>query len=145
MSDIAFGAVWRPGTGTQWVRWGMSGDEFKAQDTTYFNQGLRVTCLEIEGGKIAAVWRPGPGTQWVLPGVARCPCHRGSKATRVLRRTAVARLGPDSAPSSRHPDGHTSTRDLGDDPHGMNEEHGWKSVVTALAREVTDQNRGRGS
>jgi hypothetical protein len=41
MSDIAFGAVWRPGSGAQWVRWGMSDDEFKTQDTTYFGQGLR--------------------------------------------------------------------------------------------------------
>jgi murein DD-endopeptidase MepM/ murein hydrolase activator NlpD len=70
MSDIAFGTVWRPGTGTQWVRWGMSGDEFKTQDTTYFGQGLRVTSLEIEGGKIAAVWRPGTGTQWVRWGMS---------------------------------------------------------------------------
>ena len=70
MSNIAFGAVWRPGSGTQWVRWGMSGDDFKAQDTTYFAQGLRVSTLEIEGGKIAAVWRPGTGTQWVRWGMS---------------------------------------------------------------------------
>ena len=70
MSDIAFGAVWRPGSGTQWVRWGMSGDEFKAQDTTYFGQGLRVTSLAIRDGRIAAVWRPGSGTQWVRWGMS---------------------------------------------------------------------------
>jgi murein DD-endopeptidase MepM/ murein hydrolase activator NlpD len=63
-------AVWRPGAGTQWVRWGMSGDEFKAQDTTYFNQGLRIACLAIENGKIAAVWRPGNGAQWVRWGLS---------------------------------------------------------------------------
>jgi hypothetical protein len=65
MSDIAFGAVWRPGAGMQWVHWDMSGDDFKAQDTTYFAQGLRVTSLAIRNGKLAAVWRPGAGTQWV--------------------------------------------------------------------------------
>jgi murein DD-endopeptidase MepM/ murein hydrolase activator NlpD len=69
MSDIAFGAVWRPGAGTQWVRWGMSGDEFKAQDTSYFGQGLRVSSLAIRDGRIAAVWRPGTGTQWVRWGM----------------------------------------------------------------------------
>jgi hypothetical protein len=41
MSD-AFATVWRPGSGAQWVRSGMSGDEFKTQDTTYFAQGLRI-------------------------------------------------------------------------------------------------------
>ena len=70
MSDIAFGAVWRPGSGTQWVRWGMSGDEFKAQDTTYFGQGLRISSLAIRDGRIAAVWHPGAGTQWVRWGMS---------------------------------------------------------------------------
>ena len=70
MSDIAFGTVWRPGTGAQWVRWGMSGDEFKAQDTTYFNQGLRVSELAIREGKFAAVWQPGNGTQWIRWGMS---------------------------------------------------------------------------
>ena len=65
MTDIAFGTVWRPGNGTQWVRWDMTGDQFKTQDKTYFDQGLRVTSLAIRNGKIAAVWRPGNGTQWI--------------------------------------------------------------------------------
>ena len=69
MADIAFGAVWRPGGGTQWVRWNMSGDQFKAQDTTYYNQGLRLSTLAIHRGRIAAVWRPGSGTQWVRWGM----------------------------------------------------------------------------
>jgi hypothetical protein len=43
MSDIAFGGIWRPESGAQWVRWGMSGGEYKAQDTTYFAQGRRRT------------------------------------------------------------------------------------------------------
>jgi hypothetical protein len=62
---MAFGAVWRPGTGTQRVHWGLSGDAFKAQDTTYFGQGLRVSSLAMRDGKLAAVWQPGTGTQWV--------------------------------------------------------------------------------
>jgi murein DD-endopeptidase MepM/ murein hydrolase activator NlpD len=70
MSDIAFGAVWRPGSGAQWVRWGMSADEFKTQDTTYFGQGLRISSLALRDGKIAAVWRPGTGTQWVRWGMS---------------------------------------------------------------------------
>src|SRR5215217_8072578 len=62
--EAAFTTVWRPGSGAQWVRWGMSDDEFKAQDTTYFAQGLRITSLTSENGKYAAVWQPGSGTQW---------------------------------------------------------------------------------
>ena len=48
----------------------MSGDEFKAQDTTYFNQGLRVSELAIREGKFAAVWQPGNGTQWIRWGMS---------------------------------------------------------------------------
>lgn len=69
MSDIAFGTVWRPGSGTQWVRWGMSGDEFKAQDMSYFGEGLRVSSLAVRNGSIAAVWQPGAGIQWVRWGM----------------------------------------------------------------------------
>ncbi len=66
---MAFGAVWRPGNGAQWVRWDMSGDQFKAQDSAYFAQGLRISSLAIHGGRIAAVWRPGTGAQWVRWGM----------------------------------------------------------------------------
>ena len=66
----AFATVWRPGSGTQWVHWGKSGDEFKAQDTIYFAQGLRITSLVTRDGKLAAVWRPGSGTQWVRWGMS---------------------------------------------------------------------------
>ncbi|MFI7448015.1 M23 family metallopeptidase [Nonomuraea sp. NPDC049714] len=64
MTD-AFATVWRPGDGTQWVHWGMTEDDFKAKDSTYFPQGLRITSLIIKDGTFAAVWRPGDGTQWV--------------------------------------------------------------------------------
>ena len=70
MSVNAFGTVWRPGNGAQWVRWDMSGDEFKAQDTAYYGQGLRLALLGIREGRIAAVWRPGTGTQWVRWGMS---------------------------------------------------------------------------
>jgi hypothetical protein len=69
MSD-AFATVWRPGSGAQWVRSGMSGDEFKTQDTTYFAQGLRISSLAIKDGWLAAVWQPGSGTQWVHWGMS---------------------------------------------------------------------------
>src|SRR2546426_604103 len=65
-----YAAVWRPGTGAQWWRSGMSFDEFKAQDLTYFNQGLRITVLEVNGGRYAAVWRPGAGAQWWRSGMS---------------------------------------------------------------------------
>jgi len=60
-----YASVWQPGGGAQWWRSDMTGDEFKAQDTTYFNQGLRIQSLAIKDGRFAAVWRPGSGTQWV--------------------------------------------------------------------------------
>lgn len=66
----AFAGVWRPGTGTQWWRAGMSWADFKAQDATYFGQGLRVTSLAVRDGRLAAVWRPGTGTQWIRAGMS---------------------------------------------------------------------------
>src|SRR5262245_3771241 len=63
-------AVWRPGTGTQWCRSGMTGAQFTAQDTTYFNQGLRIRSLAIRNGKFAAVWQPGTGVQWWRSGMS---------------------------------------------------------------------------
>ena len=78
----AFATIWRPGDGTQWVRWGMSGDEFKAQDATYFAEGLRVSSLLIRDGKIAAVWRPGRARSGSVGA-----CRRAS-STRRTRRTS---------------------------------------------------------
>ncbi|MDR6906226.1 murein DD-endopeptidase MepM/ murein hydrolase activator NlpD [Agromyces sp. 3263] len=69
MADVAFSTVWQPGDGTQWVKWGMTDDDFIAADNEYFPQGLRVTSLEFHEGRIAAVWRPGEGTQWVKWGM----------------------------------------------------------------------------
>jgi murein DD-endopeptidase MepM/ murein hydrolase activator NlpD len=65
----ALAGVWQPGTGTQWVRSGLTWDQFKAQDGTYFGQGLRVTSLAVRDGRFAAVWRPGDGTQWIQAGM----------------------------------------------------------------------------
>src|SRR3712207_7507733 len=53
-----------PGEGTQWWRAGMTGAEFEAQDGAYFNEGLRIAALAIEGDGYAAVWQSGNGTQW---------------------------------------------------------------------------------
>ena len=64
-----YAAVWRPGSGTQWVRSGMTADEFKAQDKTYFDQGLRIKSLAVRGGRFTAVWQPGSGAQWVRWGM----------------------------------------------------------------------------
>jgi hypothetical protein len=47
----------------------MTFDEFKAQDDTYFKQGLRITSLVIENGKFTVVWQTGTGTQWVRAGM----------------------------------------------------------------------------
>src|SRR5262245_20918760 len=66
----AYAAVWRPGSGAQWWRSGMSVDEFKSQDKTYFAQGLRLETMAIKDGKYAAVWRPGSGAQWWRSGMS---------------------------------------------------------------------------
>lgn len=60
-----YAAVWRPGSGTQWVKAGVSADEFKTQDLAYFKQGLRLVSLAVRDGRFTAVWQPGSGTQWV--------------------------------------------------------------------------------
>src|SRR5262245_49034458 len=56
-------AVWRPGSGEQRWRSGMTADEFKDQDKTYFDKGLRLTAVQIDDGRYLAVWRPGGGEQ----------------------------------------------------------------------------------
>ena len=72
--------------------WGMSGDEFKTQDTTYFRQGLRITSLAIDDGKIAAVWRPGTGAQWVQWGMSgdEFKAHDTTYFPQGLRITSLA-------------------------------------------------------
>lgn len=69
MSD-AFATVWRPGSGSQWVRWGMSDDEFKAYDASFLARGLRLTAFVLKSRTLAAVWRPGTGTQWARWGMS---------------------------------------------------------------------------
>jgi murein DD-endopeptidase MepM/ murein hydrolase activator NlpD len=59
----AFAGYWEPGSGVQWWQTGLTIDEFKAQDQAYFNQGLRLTVLEIKDGRFTGVWRPGSGAQ----------------------------------------------------------------------------------
>src|SRR5712691_9581767 len=65
----AYAGVWRPGSGAQWWRSGMTVDEFKTQDKTYFDEGLRLVDVDLKNGKYAAIWRPGSGAQWWRPGM----------------------------------------------------------------------------
>jgi len=58
-------SVWRAGSGAQWVKIAKSWADFKAADTDYFNQGLRLVDFEVEDGKYTGVWRTGSGAQWV--------------------------------------------------------------------------------
>jgi murein DD-endopeptidase MepM/ murein hydrolase activator NlpD len=69
LADTGLTTVWRPGAGIQWVRWGMTFDDFKAQDGVYFGQGLRVKSLAIRDDRVAAIWQPGDGAQWVRWGM----------------------------------------------------------------------------
>jgi murein DD-endopeptidase MepM/ murein hydrolase activator NlpD len=57
-------AVWRPGEGAQWVKWGITFGELVTADRTYFAQGLRLVALAHDAGRYAALWRPGSGEQW---------------------------------------------------------------------------------
>jgi hypothetical protein len=56
-------AVWRPGSGAQWWRSGISSWlDFKNQDQVYFNQGLRLVDVIITANdNITAVWRGDQG------------------------------------------------------------------------------------
>lgn len=64
---LSYAAVWRPGSGEQRWRVGMSYEEFKTKDDTYFARGLHLASLDIQSGSVAAVWRPGVGEQrWRL-------------------------------------------------------------------------------
>jgi murein DD-endopeptidase MepM/ murein hydrolase activator NlpD len=68
-AETGYAAVWRPGGGAQWWRSGMTADELKAQDKTYFDQGLRIKSLALRNGRFAVVWQPGSGAQWWRSGM----------------------------------------------------------------------------
>jgi hypothetical protein len=68
--EFGFNGVWRPGTGPQFWRSGLSSDEFQAQDKAYFKQGLRLVRLQVDDGDHFALWRPGAGTQWAHAGLS---------------------------------------------------------------------------
>jgi hypothetical protein len=70
LAQTAFAGVWQPGSGAQWWRSGMTLQELKDQDKTYFDKGLRLTDVEVAGGKYLAVWRPGSGAQWWRAGMS---------------------------------------------------------------------------
>jgi len=85
-----FAAVWRPGSGAQWWKSGMTAAEIEAQDQTYFNRGFALTALAIESGKYAAVWQPGSGAQWWSH--SRCAVDLKTEDTALFRPGAAARL-----------------------------------------------------
>jgi hypothetical protein len=65
-SDDGWYAVWRPGTGPQFWRTGLSLDAFKAQDAAFFAQGLRLMHMDHDSGgteTYLGLWRPGSGAQ----------------------------------------------------------------------------------
>lgn len=57
-------AAWRPGSGAQRWRSGMTLREFKEQDQQHFDNGLRLVDVRVDDGQYAAVWRAGSGSQW---------------------------------------------------------------------------------
>ncbi|MFL6203675.1 MAG: M23 family metallopeptidase [Thermoanaerobaculia bacterium] len=70
LAQTALAGVWQPGSGAQWWRSGMTLQELKDQDKTYFDKGLRLTDVEVADGKYLAVWRPGSGAQWWRAGMS---------------------------------------------------------------------------
>ncbi|MDG4823240.1 hypothetical protein O7635_15395 [Asanoa sp. WMMD1127] len=54
-------AVWRPGSGAQWVHPALSIGALELLDDIYYNQGLRLAELDRDGDEFYAVWRPGTG------------------------------------------------------------------------------------
>jgi murein DD-endopeptidase MepM/ murein hydrolase activator NlpD len=68
-AQVGYAGAWRPGTGAQWWRSGMTVDEFKAQDRTYYDQGLRIHSMHVRNGRFTVVWRTGSGTQWWRSGM----------------------------------------------------------------------------
>jgi hypothetical protein len=59
----SYTVVWQPGTGGQWWKTGMTINDFKQSDDSYFAQGYRLAALDVQGGEVAAVWRSGSGGQ----------------------------------------------------------------------------------
>ncbi|GIF62184.1 hypothetical protein Ais01nite_02190 [Asanoa ishikariensis] len=57
-------AVWRPGSGAQWVHGHMSIGELELWDDIYYDQGLRMAELDRDGDEFFAVWRPGTGDRF---------------------------------------------------------------------------------
>jgi hypothetical protein len=58
-------AVWRSGSGAQWVKGHLSIDDLTYWNDYYYNQGLRLVDLDRDGNEFFAVWRPGSGGQFV--------------------------------------------------------------------------------
>jgi hypothetical protein len=58
----------------------MSLDDFKAQDKTYFDRGLRIRAMKVRNGSYIAVWQPGSGTQWWRSGMSSSEMMEQDKA-----------------------------------------------------------------
>src|ERR1051325_11032466 len=91
-AETGHAAVWRPGSGAQYWRAGMTFDEMKAQDQTYFNQGLRITTLALDNGRFTTVWRSGTGAQYWRSGMTGAELETQDQTYfgQGLRRTARA-------------------------------------------------------
>ncbi len=68
--DLSYTAVWRPGSGGQRWRSGMSIEEFKAQEAQYIKEGWRIAAFDIQSGEVFAVWRPGTGVEKWWTGIS---------------------------------------------------------------------------
>jgi hypothetical protein len=67
--DDEYSAVWRAGSGLQWVAAGETPDDLIALDAGYRSKGFRMVSLYAYEGHWSAVWRPGKGLQPIHNGV----------------------------------------------------------------------------
>ena len=71
MQDLAYTAVFRPGSGAEWVVPAQSWSAMFSTINSYFKQGLYAESLDIVADDntmlYTAVFRPGSGAEWVVP------------------------------------------------------------------------------
>ena len=71
MQDLDYSAVFRPGTGAEWVVPAQPWSAMYGTINNYFQKGLYVEALSLVADDrtllYSAVFRPGSGTQWVVP------------------------------------------------------------------------------
>lgn len=67
----AYTAVWRPGSGAQRWRMGMTTKQLESESLERFRAGQRISCIERrDDGQIWAVFHPGQGAQWWRSGMS---------------------------------------------------------------------------